>query len=91
MLATRPTDGDTQPLACGSRDESRIPCAHPCAEGQGPDQEVSDENGEPMSDQPESQSPATEAPLEGDGDGIEITTSEPNTFEPEEDPDAADG
>ena len=48
-----------------------------------------------MSDQPESQSPATDAPIdgdgEGDGEGIEITTSEPNTFEPEEDPDAAEG
>ena len=41
-----------------------------------------------MSDQPESPAPATDAPIEGDG--IEITTSEPNTFEPEEDPDAAD-
>jgi hypothetical protein len=27
----------------------------------------------------------------GGGDGIERTTGEPNTFEPEEDPDAADG
>lgn len=47
-----------------------------------------------MSDQPETQSPESDAPLGGgdsDGDGIEITTSEPNTFEPEEDPDAADG
>jgi hypothetical protein len=43
-----------------------------------------------MSDQPESPAPATDPPIEGDGDGIEITTSEPNTFEPEEDPDAAD-
>jgi hypothetical protein len=32
-----------------------------------------------------------DAPQGGDGQGIEITTSEPNTFEPEEDPDAADG
>jgi hypothetical protein len=43
-----------------------------------------------MSDQPESPSFDTNAPVEGDGDGIEITTSEPNTFEPEEDPDAAE-
>jgi hypothetical protein len=56
----------------------------------GPNQGVSDEDGEPMSDQPESPSPDTDAPVEGDGDGIEITTSEPNTFEPEEDPDAAE-
>jgi hypothetical protein len=44
-----------------------------------------------MSDRPETQSPETDAPIDGDGEGIEITTSEPNTFEPEEDPDAAEG
>ena len=44
-----------------------------------------------MSDQRESQSFDTDAPLGGDGDGIEMTTSEPNTFEPEEDPEAAEG
>ena len=27
----------------------------------------------------------------GDGDGIERTTGKPNSFEPEEDPDAANG
>jgi hypothetical protein len=59
-------------------------------DGEGPNQEVFDEDGEPMSDQPESQSPETDTPIDGDGAGIEITTSEPNTFEPEEDPDAAD-
>jgi hypothetical protein len=46
-----------------------------------------------MSD--EDTTPATERgsdiPLEGGGEGIELTTGEPNTFEPEEDPDAADG
>jgi hypothetical protein len=59
-------------------------------DGEGPNQEVFDEDGEPMSDQPVSQSPETDTPIDGDGEGIEITTSEPNTFEPEEDPDAAD-
>ena len=44
-----------------------------------------------MSDQTESPSPDTDALVDGDGDGIEITTSEPNTFEPEEDHDAAEG
>ena len=44
-----------------------------------------------MSDQTESPSPDTDAPVDSDGEGIEITTSEPNTFEPEEDPDAAEG
>jgi hypothetical protein len=29
-------------------------------------------------------------PIEGGGEGIELTTGEPNSFEPEEDPDAAD-
>ena len=64
----------------------------PVPHGEGPNQDVSDEDGGPMSDQPESQSPETDAPLggDGDGDGIEITTSEPNTFEPEEDPEAAE-
>jgi len=34
----------------------------------------------------------TDGPIEGgSGDGIERTIGEPNTFEPEEDPDAADG
>ena len=44
-----------------------------------------------MSDQPDSSTTGTDPdrPLEGDGDGIEITSGEPNTFEPEEDPDAA--
>ena len=33
----------------------------------------------------------SDIPLEGgSGEGIELTTGEPNTFEPEEDPDAAD-
>jgi hypothetical protein len=91
MLSPDSADGETPPPACGSCDDPRIPCEHPASEGEGPNQEVSDEDGEPMSDQPESQSPETHAPLDGDGDGIEITTSEPNTFEPEEDPDAAEG
>ena len=44
-----------------------------------------------MSDQPEFTISGTDPdrPLDGDGDGIDITTGEPNTFEPEEDPDAA--
>lgn len=44
-----------------------------------------------MSDQTDSPHPDTksDAPVHGDGEGIEITTGEPNTFEPEEDPEAA--
>ncbi len=47
----------------------------------------------PSSDQSSDQSSTDDLPeplQEGDGDGIELTTGEPNTFEPEEDPDAAD-
>ncbi len=37
-------------------------------------------------------STGSDAPIEGGGgEGIELTTGEPNSFEPEEDPDAADG
>lgn len=46
-----------------------------------------------MSDEDTTPTTDTESdiPLEGgSGDGIELTTGEPNTFEPEEDPDAAD-
>lgn len=52
---------------------------------------VHDDKGNAMSDQQDSPSTDTEsdAPLDGNGEGIEITTGEPNTFEPEEDPDAA--
>lgn len=45
-----------------------------------------------MSDQQETPPTGTEldTPLEGgSGEGIDLTTSEPNTFEPEEDPDAS--
>lgn len=40
---------------------------------------------------PEQESDRPESPLDGDGsgEGVELTVGEPNTFEPEEDPDAA--
>jgi hypothetical protein len=37
----------------------------------------------------EPQSEPTESPLGGGGEGVDVTSGEPNTFEPEEDPDAA--
>ncbi|MBB2986092.1 hypothetical protein [Terracoccus luteus] len=49
----------------------------------------SDQQTDQQSDQPGADD-LPEPLQEGDGDGIELTTGEPNTFEPEEDPDAAD-
>ena len=47
-----------------------------------------------MSDEDTTPTADTESDIQledGSGEGIELTTGEPNTFEPEEDPDAADG
>ncbi len=45
-----------------------------------------------MSDEDTTSTTESDMPLEGGtGEGIELTTGQPNTFEPEEDPDAADG
>ena len=48
-----------------------------------------------MTDAPRSTDTApetTDDPLDGEGggEGVELTTGEPSTFEPEEDPDAAE-
>ncbi len=53
-----------------------------------------DDKGNAMSDEDTTATTGTESDLQredGSGEGIELTTGEPNTFEPEEDPDAADG
>jgi len=47
-----------------------------------------------MSDEDTTPTTDTESDIQledGSGEGIELTTGEPSTFEPEEDPDAAEG
>ncbi len=53
-----------------------------------------DDQGNAMSDEDTTPTTDTESDIrleDGHGEGIELTTGEPNTFEPEEDPDAAEG